>query len=86
MKGKEFLLLQNSIRIGSSQSAEIYLPDYANVANIHAVLKSSKTDLVINSIDDENQVLVNEVKVTEHQLKLDDVIQIGNAKFWFFYK
>ena len=86
LKGKEFLLLQNKIRIGSSKKVEIHLPDYKNVAEIHAVLKSKKTDLVVNNVNTEHRVLVNELNVSEHQLKLDDVIQVGSAKFWFFYK
>jgi len=86
LKGKEFLLLQKNIRLGSSKKAEIHLPEYAEVADIHAILKTKKSEMVINNVDTQNRVLVNELNISEHQLKLDDVIQVGSAKFWFFYK
>lgn len=86
LKGKEYLLVQKNIKIGRSEKAGIHLPDYKGVADIHASLSIKKNEIFISSSDNKNRVLVNEKKITEHQLKLEDVVQVGSAKFLFFYK
>ena len=85
LKGKEYLLIQKTIRVGNSVKADIQLSDYQNVAEIHAVLKSVKGEIFIKNVHAENRVLVNELNISEEKLKFEDVIQIGAAKFLFFY-
>ncbi len=65
---------------------DIHLPEYKDVAEAHANLKIRGEDIVISPIDSKNRVLVNEIKISEHQLKFEDIVQIGSAKFLFFYK
>ncbi|MBT3225843.1 MAG: hypothetical protein HN580_00205 [Deltaproteobacteria bacterium] len=85
LKGKEYLLVQKTIRVGNSDKADIHLAGYQNVADIHAVLKTVKGEIVIKNVQTENRILVNELNVTEEKLKFQDVVQIGAAKFLFFY-
>ncbi len=86
LKGKEYLLVQKSIHVGTSAKADIQLAGYKNVADSHALLKSRKGEVTIKSIQTEDRVIVNELNVTDHKLKFEDVVQIGAAKFLFFYK
>jgi len=86
LKGKEYLLVQKTIRIGTSGKADIQLTGYKNVADIHALLKTVKGEVILNTVQTKDRVLINELKTTEQMLKFGDVIQIGAAKFLFFYK
>lgn len=86
LKGKEYLLVQKTIRIGSSDKADIQLAGYKNVADSHALMKAVSGDVVIKGLRAEDRVIVNELNITEHTLKFEDVVQIGAAKFLFFYK
>jgi type III secretion system (T3SS) inner membrane Yop/YscD-like protein len=86
LKGKEYLLVQKRIHIGISDKSDIQLAGYKNVAENHALLKSGKGDVIIKSIQSEDRVIINEVNVTEQTLKFEDVVQIGAAKFLFYYK
>ncbi|NQU65936.1 MAG: phosphopeptide-binding protein [SAR324 cluster bacterium] len=86
LKGKEYLLVQKAIRVGTSEKTDIQLTGYRNVADIHALLKSVKGEIVIKNVKPENRVLVNELNITEEKLKFEDVVQIGTAKFLFLYK
>lgn len=85
LKGKEYLLVQRNIDIGTAETADIHLLGYKRVSDIHAKMKIKKGEIYISSLDSKNQIKVNEKKVKEHQLKLDDVVQIGSAKFLFSY-
>jgi hypothetical protein len=85
LKGKEYLLVQKTIRVGNSVKADIQLTDYQNVADIHAVLQTVKGEIFIKNVHAENRVLVNELNILEEKLKFEDVVQIGAAKFLFFY-
>jgi hypothetical protein len=86
LKGKEYLLVQRKIKVGQSAEADIQLPGYKDVAEIHAILKVRKDTVQISKSTDRHRILVNEIKVNEHLLKFEDVVQIGSAKFLFFYK
>jgi len=86
LKGKEYLLIQKKIKIGSSKKSDIFLFEYKNVVEEHAYLTLKKDDVFINAVDKKHRVLVNEIKITEHKLKLDDIVQVGSSKFLFFYK
>lgn len=86
LKGKEYLLLQKKIKVGCSKKADIFLSGYKNVVEEHACLTLKKDEVYINAIDNKHRVLVNEIKITTHKLKLDDIVQMGSSKFLFFYK
>lgn len=86
LKGKEYLLVQKTIRVGTSDKADIQLTGYKNIAETHALLSTSGGNVIIRPVQSEHRVIVNEVNTAEHPLKLEDVVQIGSAKFLFFYK
>ena len=86
LKGKEYLLVQRKIKIGTSPKADIQLLDYRDVADMHAQLVVKRDVVNISQETDNHRILVNEEKVEEHTLKFEDVLQIGTAKFLFFYK
>lgn len=86
LKGKEYLLVQKTIRVGASEKADIQLDGYKNVIDIHALLRCSGGNVTVEPVQSEHRVIVNEVNVTSHKLKFEDVVQIGTAKFLFFYK
>lgn len=86
LKGKEYLLVQRKIRVGSSGKADIRLSGYKDIADIHAILTVKKDAVTIRKGPSKNRILINEVKTDQHLLKFEDVVQIGSAKFLFFYK
>ncbi len=86
LKGKEYLLVQRKIKVGSSPKSDIHLADYKNVQDTHALLSVKKDNVYLKPASDQGRVLVNELKVSEQALKFEDVVQIGSAKFLFFYK
>ncbi len=86
LKGKEYLLVQKNIKMGTSRKADIHLSEYKRIADMHANLKITKGEIFISNIDKKNKVLVNEIETKEHQMKFEDIVQIGSAKFLFFYK
>lgn len=86
MKGKEYLLIQKKIRLGAAQKSDIYLENYKGIIENHAGIEVNGNTVVIKSKKSTHPVIVNEEPIMEHQLKFEDVIQVGNAKFLFFYK
>ncbi len=81
LRGKEYLILMKKTKIGSSIKANIPLGDYGGVQINHATLKSSKNAVIIQ--ESKGSVLVNDTPVTKHELKYEDVIQIGEAKLYY---
>ena len=86
LKGKEYLLVQRKIKVGSSDKNDIHLEDYKKVEETHALLSVKKDNVFIKPASGQGRVMVNELKVEEQALKFEDVVQIGSAKFLFFYK
>ena len=86
LKGKEYLLIQKNIKIGTSGKADIQLPDYKDVTDFHAKLTVKKDQVIIKPLTPQDRILVNEIKTDEHMLRFEDVVQIGAAKFLFYYK
>ncbi len=86
LKGKEYLLVQRKTKIGSSAKMDILLSEYKDIAEDHAQISRKKDNAVIKCSTPESRVLVNEAKIDEHTLKFEDVVQIGSAKFLFYYK
>jgi hypothetical protein len=86
LKGKEFLLNQNRMRIGKSRRNEVALPTYSDLADRQAQIKIVKGEAVLTNLEPKLAVLVNEQKIQEQRLKLGDVIKIGSAKIFFKYE
>lgn len=83
LKGKEFLINQRKLVLGKDGQCDILLSGYRDVGDRHAELKSKRGELVLNK--GQGKVLVNDKEVIEQKLKLDDVIQLGSAKFLYGY-
>ncbi len=86
-KGKEFLVNQRKMKIGSSDKNNIVLSGYRDIADIHAELRLKGQEVIITGGGGaKNVTLVNDDKIAERQLKLEDVIKIGSAKMIFKFK
>jgi len=82
-KGKEFLINQKKMKIGISEKNDIVLSGYSKISDQHAELLVKKNEVIIKNLDSKTPVTINEDKIKEHLLKLEDVIKIGSAKFIF---
>ena len=85
LKGKEFVVNQNRMRIGQSRRAEIRLNGYRQVADLHAQLRAKGQDLTVRRRED-NPVLVNDREVEEHTFKYEDILKVGSAKLYYRYE
>jgi hypothetical protein len=85
-KGKEFLINQRRMRLGFTKKNDIVLNEYSNIADQHAELRCKKNEVIIKNINKRKPLIVNDDKVSEHHLKFEDVIQIGNAKLFYKYQ
>lgn len=81
-KGKEFLINQKKIAVGMDKKNDIVLVDY-DLTGQHVIFEAENQDVVIKKRNKEASLLVNDKPVDEHILKFEDVIKIGNAKFFF---
>ncbi len=86
LKGREFLVNQRRARIGSSPRSEIALPGYDELAERHAEVCLRRGEVVITSLEPRRPVLVNDRPVEEHVLKYEDVVKVGQARFFFRYE
>ncbi len=86
LRGKEFLINQNRIRIGRSDKNDITLAQYENISDSHAVVKIKRGEAILANLDPKIPVFVNERAVKEHKLKMEDVIKIGSAKLYYKYE
>ncbi|MBF0239272.1 MAG: FHA domain-containing protein [SAR324 cluster bacterium] len=86
-KGREFLLLDDKVTIGSSADADIVLSEneYQDISAFHAELCIHKRDLLLKPLG-KKSVQINEVAGGERALKLNDVLKIGSAKFIYLYQ
>jgi len=81
LRGKEYIIVMKKTKIGSSLNANIPLGEYSDVLENHAILKVHKKEVFIER--SEGLVLVNDQAVLKHELKYEDVIQIGEAKLFY---
>jgi Inner membrane component of T3SS, cytoplasmic domain len=86
LKGKEYLLNQNRLRLGRARRNEIALPDYADLAALQARIRIRKGEVVLSRVAPSPAMLVNEKKVEETRLKLGDVIRIGSVRLFYRYQ
>jgi hypothetical protein len=83
LKGKEYLLTQNRVRIGRSRRNEVALAPYQDLAERQAEIRKRRGEAVLINLEPKRRLLVNERPVTEHRLKYDDVIRIGSVKLFY---
>lgn len=83
LKGKEFLVNQRRLRLGSDSACDIVLAGYRDVAAHHGELIVKKGELVLRR--GERVVIVNDRETAGQTLKLDDVIKLGSATFLYGY-
>ena len=86
MKGKEFDLCYNRIKLGRLESSDIGLFGFKNVANRHAEIKKEKNEFIIYNAEAPEGTLVNDKKVEQSVLKSGDIIQLGDARLLFLAK
>lgn len=86
MKGKEYILGQQKMRIGVSQRNEIAIPGYREVEDLQAVLRIKGEDVILERTETGAPVYVNDQPIERHVLKYEDVIKIGSAKFFYRYE
>ncbi len=82
-KGKEFILNQSTIEIGSGRRCEVLLSAYDGVKTVHAVMKASGRELILTPADPDESIKINDEMLQERLLKFEDVFQIGSAKLLY---
>ncbi|SIP92811.1 Inner membrane component of T3SS domain-containing protein [Alkalispirochaeta americana] len=88
-KGKEFILNQRRLGIGSWSGSDILLQGYSGTAPRHAELRQKGGDLYLKALvpPEEGTTKRNDRPLDQETspvlLKFDDVLQIGSAKFLF---
>jgi len=86
MRGKEILVNQRKIKVGSSGRNDFVLSDYSDVDAQHALFQLKKDEVVVKNISKNKILKVNDDPVSEHKLRFEDVIKIGEAKFLYKVK
>ncbi|MFC2173725.1 FHA domain-containing protein, partial [Acidobacteriota bacterium] len=81
LAGKEFLVFKDVMNIGSSPKCEIYLFNDPKVSDVHASLRASGDDFIIQGLAEEEPVLLNERPVWNTRLHHGDQITIGRTVF-----
>ncbi len=81
-KGREYLINQRRIRIGTDDFSDIVLEGYRGVRPEHANLAVREGRLWIEKMDSEAVVRVNEEETEDQELKYEDVIHLGQARFF----
>lgn len=80
-KGRDYLINFRRTRLGVGKKAHIRLEPYTAVAELHAEIRVDRGNLHLRSLSESHVVLVNDDPITEKELKYEDVIKIGQAKF-----
>ncbi len=83
-RGQVFPLIMSRMRIGAAASDDIVLQKYSGVEPKHACIHMRGEELSICT-DNKNRLIVNDSPVTNHILKFEDVIKIGQAKLMYRY-
>lgn len=85
-KGREYLINQRKIKVGRAKDNDIVLSDFAIMDDYHALFESKKRLLFVKNLSKSTPVKVNDENVIERELKHEDVLKIGSAKFLFKYR
>jgi hypothetical protein len=86
LKGKEYILNENRIRIGKARRNQITLEPYDDLAERQAEIRFRKGEALLTNLESANPVLVNDQPVKEARLKYEDVLKIGSAKLFYRYE
>ena len=84
-KGKSIRLLSPEIKVGSSSSCDLILKA-KSISPYHAHFRQTDSSYLLTSADSNNKILVNNVPIQSHVLKVKDQIQIGKLLMVFLEK
>jgi hypothetical protein len=84
LRGKDYVIVMKKTRIGLASKMNIPLSGYSAVLAEHAMLVAKSNTVFIQ--ESEGSVLVNDQPIIKHELKYEDVIQIGEAKLLYLPK
>jgi hypothetical protein len=82
-KGKEYLVGQARMTVGSGARCHISLAGYRDVADVHADVAAKRGEVTLRQRDAAYPLLVNQEKVNQQILKFEDAIRIGSAKLYY---
>ena len=83
MAGKQFILYQNSITLGSSPAANVTLIKDPGIAAFAATIKKFGSSVSISATDRAIPISVDGVTAFEHKLKEGSVIMLGSTEIRF---
>jgi len=84
LKGKEFLLFKDLMKVGASPRSDLYLFNDARVAQEHAVIRAVGENYEIEARDPAaHPVGVNGSTITRSRLRHGDSVMIGQTSFTF---
>src|SRR5262245_41374587 len=81
-KGESYVLMGTRIVIGRGEKTDIRLND-AKASREHAEITRVGNNWVVTDLGSQNGVMVNEKKITQHQLSETDKLIIGQTVFKF---
>lgn len=84
-KGREFMISQKNMSIGSTMDNDIALHDYNQIGNKHARVFVESDELMLETMN-KKEVYANDARIKSHILKFEDIIRIGSARFIYLYK
>jgi pSer/pThr/pTyr-binding forkhead associated (FHA) protein/tetratricopeptide (TPR) repeat protein len=80
--GEEYSLDKNIITLGRGADNDIVIKD-VSVSRRHAEISRDMGQIVIRDLGSGNGVILNDERITEHELSSGDVIKLGNTKIRF---
>lgn len=81
--GKTFALRAGETHIGREATKDIGLPTDNTVSRSHALIALEAGCYVVRDLGSTNGTYVNGARITTHELKPGDVVQVGSTKFRF---
>lgn len=75
--GTMVTLSGSSLTIGSAPVTDLQLPASSGVARVHAEITRHADGFSLRGTSDDARVMVNGESIRTHELRLDDVVQIG---------
>ena len=82
-RGKEVLVGQSRMTVGTGARCDINLSGYRDVAEVHADIAAKRGEVILRRRESGHPLVVNEEKVEQQVLKFEDAIRIGSAKLYF---
>jgi hypothetical protein len=83
LAGKEFLIFKNTMQVGASPKSDIYLFNDEDVAQKHAIIRSTGDLYEIEGTSDVHPLTVNGRAVQRTRLRHGDEIGLGRTIFVF---